>query len=83
MVKSQSNQYTSSTVKSSTYNYEHKTLVVHFSHASYMYQGVEVSDYQAFATADSQGKALNDFIKPGYPGQRMSEAQEPVLNTNL
>ena len=79
MITSQSNQYNSSTVKSSTYNHEHKTLMVHFSHASYLYEGVSVEDYNNFATADSQGRALNDFIKPKYNGTKINEISEVKL----
>lgn len=73
MVTQQTNHYNSSTVKSSAYSYEHKTLVVHFSHASYVYEGVKEEDYVSFATATSQGKALNEFIKANYEGVKINE----------
>ena len=80
MIKSQSNHYNSSTVVASTYNYEHKTLMVHFSHASYLYEGVEEVDYNLFATATSQGKALNEFIKAKYTGVKVHEKEGVATN---
>jgi hypothetical protein len=63
MVVTQTNHYNSSTVKSSSYNYKHKTLTVHFDHATYVYEGVSAEDHASFAGAESQGKALNEYIK--------------------
>ena len=76
MINSQSNYYNSSTVKASTYNYGHKTLMIHFDHASYLYEGVSVEDYNSFATADSQGRALNEFIKAKYEGVKINEVNQ-------
>jgi hypothetical protein len=76
MVTSQINHYESSTVKSSAYNYTHKTLTVHFNHATYVYENVSVEDYNAFATASSQGRALNEFIKAKYEGLKINETQK-------
>lgn len=63
MIKTQTNVYDSSTIESSTYDYKTKDLIVIFKHASYVYHEVKESDYVEFATADSQGKSLNRFIK--------------------
>ena len=30
-----------------------------------MYKNIDVETYEKFATADSQGKALNEYIKKG------------------
>lgn len=73
MIKVQNNTYDSSTVVSSSYNYEHKTLTVHFNHATYVYQNVEVVDYVAFANAQSQGRSLNEFIKGKYAFEKINE----------
>ena len=43
-----------------------KTLIVNFNHASYLYNGVSRSDFESFNNAESQGKALNEFIKGKY-----------------
>ena len=63
MIKTQTNVYDSSTIEASTYDYKTKDLIVTFKHASYVYQEVKESDYVEFSTADSQGRALNQFIK--------------------
>lgn len=71
MIKSTHSHYDSSTVKSAAYNYEHKTLTVHFSHATYVYRGVVASDFESFNSAQSQGKALNEFIKGKYEFEKI------------
>ena len=76
MVVTQTNHYNSSTVKSSSYNYEHKVLTVHFDHATYVYENVSVEDYVYFASASSQGRALNEFIKSKYEFQKLNEVKE-------
>ena len=78
MIKVQTNNYDSSTVKSSSYNYEHKILTVHFSYATYVYSDVDVLDYTNFATANSQGQALNTFIKGKYNFEKLGEKQETL-----
>jgi hypothetical protein len=78
MVTVQRNDYDSSTVKSSSYNYKEKVLTVHFEHGSYAYYEVSAEDYNAFATADSQGRALNQFIKPNYEFERIDKSTEIV-----
>ena len=76
MIKVQNNTYDSSTVVSSSYNYEHKTLTVHFNHATYVYENVEVVDYVAFANAQSQGRALNEFVKGKYSFEKINEVKK-------
>ena len=73
MITSTISQYDSSTLTSAAYNYKHKTLTVHFNHASYLYIGVSHSDFEAFNKADSQGKALNEFIKGKYEYEKINE----------
>lgn len=63
MVLTQINTYNSSTVVSSKYTYEIRELQVNFNHASYVYYGVEEEDYVAFRDAESQGRAINTYIK--------------------
>lgn len=63
MIKIQTNTYDSSTVESSIYDFKTKELIVLFKHASYAYQNVKTEDYLAFRDAESQGKALNQYIK--------------------
>ena len=48
-------------------------LTVHFNHATYVYQNVTVEDYNKFANADSQGRALNEFIKGKYTFAKINE----------
>jgi hypothetical protein len=76
MIKVQNNTYDSSTVQSSSYNYEHKTLTVHFGHASYIYYEVSVMDYVAFVNAKSQGQALNLYIKDNYRFEKINEVKK-------
>jgi hypothetical protein len=79
MIKVQTNNYDSSTVKSSSYNYEHQILTVHFSYATYVYSDVNAIDYTKFATATSQGQALNTYIKGKYNFEKIN-AEEKTLN---
>jgi len=76
MVLTQTNSYNSSTVKSSAYNYKEQTLTVHFDHATYVYYGVHRADYNDFATAESQGRALNQFIKGKYEFEKINETKQ-------
>jgi len=56
--------YESSTVDTSQYNYKLKTLTVTFKGGSqYLYEEINEETYTKFSTADSQGKALNEYIK--------------------
>lgn len=71
MIKSTISHYDSSTLKSAAYNYEHKTLLVHFNHGSYLYKDVEATDWNLFNLAESQGKALNQFIKGKYEFEKI------------
>ena len=71
MIKSTISHYDSSTLKSAAYNYEHKTLLVHFNHVSYLYKDVEATDWNLFNLAESQGKALNQFIKGKYEFEKI------------
>ena len=72
MVKTQTNIYDSSTVEGSTYDFKTKELFVTFKHASYVYSNVNVEDYEKFRDAESQGKALNKYIK-SYPYEKWEE----------
>lgn len=64
MIKTQTNIYDSSTVEGSTYDFKTKELLVTFKHATYAYHEVKEEDYLSFRDAESQGKALNKYIKP-------------------
>lgn len=66
MRTSTTSHYNSSTLTSAEYDFKAKTLIVNFNHASYMYENVDPADFNAFDQADSQGKALNEFIKGKY-----------------
>jgi len=71
MIKIQTNEYDSSTIKSSTYDYLLKNLYVVFGHATYVYKNVSESDYNLFAGGESQGISLNKFIKGVYEYERL------------
>jgi hypothetical protein len=72
MITSTISQYDSSTLTSAAYNYKHKTLTVHFNHGSYLYKDVEAADWNLFNLAESQGKALNQFIKGKYDYEKLN-----------
>lgn len=72
MITTTHSHYDSSTVKSAAYNYEHKTLTVHFNHAAYTYKDVSAEDWNLFNLAKSQGSVLNDFIKPNYEFEKIN-----------
>lgn len=78
MIKSTTTQYDSSTVRSASYDYEHQTLVIHFNHGSYVYPNVTKEDFEAFHNAESQGKSLNEVIKPKYTFTKINEVIEPA-----
>ena len=63
MITSTTSHYTSSTINSATYSFTDKTLTVVFKWATYVYEAVDEAAWINFNSADSQGKALNEFIK--------------------
>jgi hypothetical protein len=71
MITTTISHYDSSTLKSAAYNYKEKTLMVHFNYASYLYKDVSSTDWNLFNLAESQGKALNEFIKPNYEFEKI------------
>jgi|TARA_B110000259_G_scaffold122294_1_gene138702 hypothetical protein len=71
MITTTISNYDSSTLKSAAYNYKHKTLLVHFNHASYLYKDVAELDWNLFNTAKSQGIALNAYIKGKYEFEKV------------
>ena len=64
---------------------ELKILRIVFNNATqYEYKDVDVSQYLLFRDADSQGKALNQFIKPkGYAYIRLDNADLATLDGEL
>lgn len=78
MVTSTISQYDSSTLKSGAYNFKHKTLLVQFNHASYLYKDVSELDWNLFNTAKSQGIALNAYIKDKYEFEKMEAKSEGI-----
>lgn len=73
MITVQNNTYNSSTVEASSYNYKEQILTVLFNHATYVYYDVDVEAYNKFATADSQGRSLNEFIKGKFRFEKINE----------
>ena len=73
MIKTQTNVYASSTIEASTYDFKTNELIVTFKHATYSYSNVNVEDYEKFRDAESQGKALNEYIKK-YKFERIEAA---------
>ena len=64
---------------------ELKTLKVVFNNGTqYQYKKVDVRDYLLFRDASSQGKALNEYIKPkGYEYEKMENADLATLDGEL
>lgn len=62
-----------------------KTLKVVFNNGTqYQYKKVDVRDYLLFRDASSQGKALNEYIKPkGYEYEKMENADLATLDGEL
>ena len=62
-----------------------KTLRVVFNNGTqYQYKKVDVRDYLLFRDASSQGKALNEYIKPkGYEYEKMENADLATLDGEL
>ena len=75
MVTSTTSHYTSSTINSATYNFTDKTLTVVFKWATYVYEAVDVATWVNFNSADSQGKALNDYIKGEFEYAKYEEKE--------
>ena len=64
---------------------ELKTLKVVFNNGTqYQYKKVDVQNYLLFRDASSQGKALNEYIKPkGYEYEKMENADMQSLEDEL
>jgi hypothetical protein len=62
-----------------------KTLIVVFNNGTqYRYDKVDVRDYLLFRDAESQGKALNQYIKPkGYAYEKLDNADLATLDGEL
>jgi hypothetical protein len=62
-----------------------KTLIVVFNNGTqYRYDKVDVRDYLLFRDAESQGKALNQYIKPkGYAYEKLENADLATLDGEL
>lgn len=75
MRTSTTSYYDSSTLSHASYNFTTKDLTVHFNHATYVYEDVSLEDFYSFEGAKSQGKALNEFIKPSYKFEKLGETE--------
>ena len=80
--------YQSSNIKYSEcidHDNELKTLIVVFNNGTqYRYDKVDVRDYLLFRDAESQGKALNQFIKPkNYAYEKLENADLATLDGEL
>ena len=80
--------YQSSNIKYSEcidHDNELKTLKVVFNNATqYVYKKVKVQDYLLFRDAASQGKALNEYIKPkGYEYEKLENADLATLDGEI
>lgn len=70
--------YESSTVESSTYRFDKKDLIVEFRGGfQYYFENVDSSDYISFSTSDSIGRAFNEYIRK-YNGQRVEKNVEAI-----
>ena len=80
--------YQSSNIKYSEcidHNNELKTLIVVFNNGTqYRYEKVDVRDYLLFKNDESQGRALNQYIKTkGYGFEKMENADLATLDGEL
>ena len=80
--------YQSSNIKYSEcldHDNELKTLTVVFNNGTqYRYEKVDVRDYLLFRDSESQGKALNQYIKPkGYAYEKLENADLATLDGEL
>ena len=73
MITSTTSHYKSSTIDSATYNVADKTLTIYFKWATYVYEAVDQDTWNKFNSADSQGKALNEFIKGEFEYAKYTE----------
>lgn len=74
MMTKQTNEFDSSMIKGSNYNAVTKEMVVTFrNEVQYVYDQVSLDDYLEFSRAASQGKALNELIKPNYKNYKKVE----------
>lgn len=80
MITKQVNEYNSSTVLASSYDYSTQELDVLFENGAYRYLAVPPGIYQQFATADSQGAALNQLIKGGQYQTLKLDEDETLLD---
>jgi len=80
MITSTTSHYKSSTINSATYNFTDKTLTVVFKWATYVYEAVDLDAWNKFNSADSQGKALNDYIKGEF---EYAKYEERVIKAEL
>ena len=76
MMTKHTNEFDSSMIKGSNYNAVTKEMVVTFrNEVQYVYDQVSLDDYLEFSRAASQGKALNELIKPNYKNYKKVEAE--------
>ena len=83
MITSTTSNYKSSTINSATYNATDKTLTIVFKWATYVYEAVDVESWDKFNKADSQGKALNQFIKGNFEYTKYEEKIQGNLSDEL
>ena len=83
MITSTTSNYKSSTINSATYNVADKTLTIVFKWATYVYEAVDVESWDKFNKADSQGKALNQFIKGNFEYAKYEEKIQGSLSGEL
>lgn len=71
--------YSSSNICASTYDKDSKSLVIIFNNGGqYLYEGVSLTDYTRFESADSQGKVLNSHIK-NHPFKKLDKVDTTEL----
>lgn len=75
--------YNSSTVEKALYNTTTKELTVYFKNGTYVYHNVSQSDFEAFDQAQSQGQALNEYIKPKYTYTQLKEDVSDNVRSDL
>lgn len=75
--------YSSSNICASTYDKDTKSLVIIFNNGGqYLYEGVSLTDYTRFESADSQGIVMNSHIKK-HPFTKLDKVDTTAILTEI
>lgn len=76
--------YDSSNILASYYDENNDELTIIFRRgAKYVYKDVKKTDFVRFETSESQGKALNEIIKPYYEYERKEDIEPSTIEEEI